>query len=137
MDDPISAMLLDDSEICELERLAQPPSREFLLQLLRRPGSSLAHLDEAAVLRRAAIAVRHMLAYRRAQHPHYEGAALYFRAARGPAQQGTPAFCRYLGRATQVIEVDAVHLNMTGPKAMKTIAAVLRETMPPGDNDGL
>ncbi len=124
------ASMLDD-----LDASAQGPNgktftSQELFARLKKPGSSLAHLEDAVLWRMCQVAWASMRTYRTARHPRYTGDLLYFRAAQrasdAPSAEGwTP----YVTGRFECIDVNASHLGMCQPEALTEICRTLRQRL--------
>jgi amino acid adenylation domain-containing protein len=97
-------------------------------QLLRRPGSPLALLDEPTHQRLIDNALHGMHLYRCARHTAVDGSLLYFRAAiRGPSAPDDHGWTPHIQGAIRVIDIESDHNGMSQPKPLAAIGKVLAE----------
>lgn len=97
-------------------------------QLLRRPGSPLALLDEPTHQRLIDNALHGMHLYRCARHTVVEGSLLYFRAAiRGASAPPDHGWTQHIQGAIRVIDIDSDHNGMSQPKPLAAIGKALAD----------
>jgi amino acid adenylation domain-containing protein len=119
-------MMLDERDASNLARRTSLPPPAELLRLVKRPGSSLADVDDAVLLRMSQVALDSMRLYRQARHPRIRSRTTFFRAARRPPQAPDVELWRpYCAGAIDVVDVDATHLQMCNPGPLVEIASVV------------
>jgi amino acid adenylation domain-containing protein len=124
------ASMLDDLDASAQGSNGETLTSEELLARLKQPGGSLAHLDDATLLRMGRTALASMKTYRTARHPRYGGDLLYFRAAqRTPDAPRAELWSPYVAGRFECIDVNARHLGMCHPEPLAEICRTLRQRL--------
>lgn len=107
-----------------------PLRREPVLDFLRRGGTPLGRLPEAALDGVVRVMESNNRLVRGHQHRRFDGPLLHFRAARDHAGRPlSPAMWAPYAAAVEVVEVPALHGEMIGEAAVSRIAPALRRRM--------
>ncbi|WKB55528.1 amino acid adenylation domain-containing protein [Eleftheria terrae] len=100
--------------------------RAAVYEVLRRPGSALAHWPPERLDRLAEVTLDSMRRFRVARTPRFDGSLLFFQAAQSGPQPHSPLAWRpYVAGSTEVVAVDSTHARMTQATALAQIAPVL------------
>lgn len=107
-----------------------PLNAHDMRQLLRKPGSPLALMDEPTHQRLIDNALHGMRLYRTAKHTPVTAPLLYFRAAiRGPRAPQDHGWNDWLKGPIDIINIDSDHNGMSQPKPLSAIGRALAVRM--------
>lgn len=108
----------------------KPLNASDMRQLLRRPGSPLALMDEHTHQRLIDNTLHGMRLYRTAKHTPVKAPLLYFRAAvRGPRAPQDHGWRDWVQGRIDILNIDSDHNGMSQPKPLSAIGKALAERM--------
>jgi enterobactin synthetase component F len=103
-----------------------PLTRDAVVGFLRQSDSPLGRLPEAALDGVVRVVRGNNRLVRAHRHGHFDGTVLHFRAALDHAGRDlSPAMWQPYATAVSIVDIQALHANLTGPEATAQVAPVL------------